>query len=272
MNKEWTEGRNPDTMHIDRADTGTMLALIQKENYKSLQAVDRAMPQIEKAVDAAALAISKGARILYAGAGTSGRLAVVDASECPPTFGTDPCQVRALIAGGENAIVRAVEGAEDSDGDGMRDFMALAPSPDDFVLGLSASGNVPYVVGVLRAARQSGCTTAGLVCNSSCAMEAYSDILIVTETGPEVITGSTRMKAGNAQKLVLNMISTCAMVKTGKVYENLMINLRPTNRKLRDRMIRIVSEICRVEYERAQALLEEHGWSIRAVFEARGIL
>lgn len=258
-----TEQRNPATTHIDRAGTAEMLRMMQEANRRSVEAVGEALDAVGAAVDAAAEALARGGRILYVGAGTSGRLAVQDAAECPPTFGVDPGTVTALIAGGPGAVFRAVEQVEDSAEAGRADLAALNPSPADFVVGVSASGNAPYVAAALACARGRGCRTAAIASNRACRLADVADIFIFTDTGPEVITGSTRLKAGNAQKMVLNMISTGAMVKTGKVYENLMVNLRPTNAKLRRRMVGIVRDIAGVGEEAALAALEANGFVIR---------
>jgi N-acetylmuramic acid 6-phosphate etherase len=263
-----TEQRNPATAHLDQASTNEMLRLIQDANRRSVEAVDEALPQIARVVDAAASAIAAGGRIIYVGAGTSGRLAMQDAAECPPTYGVDPETVVAIMAGGRDAVFRAVEGVEDDAEAGSRDMLAFKPGPHDLVLGISASGGAPYVAAALRTAREHGAVTASLSSNPGTAIEREADLPSVTDTGPEVVTGSTRMKAGNAQKMVLNMISTCAMVKTGKVRGNLMINLRPTNRKLRARMIRIVREELGVGEARAVALLDAHDWALRPTLDS----
>ena len=265
-----TEARNPATTHLDRATTPEMLRLIQEANRRSVEAVQEALPQIAPVVDAAAAAIAAGGRIVYVGAGTSGRLAVQDAAECPPTYGVDPSVVVALMAGGREAMFRAAEGVEDSADAGRRDMLALEPGPHDFVLGVSAAGGAAYVVAAMEAAKERGATTASLSSNAGTAIERAADLPIFVDTGAEVVTGSTRMKAGNAQKMVLNMVSTCAMVKTGKVIGNLMVNLRPTNRKLRARMIGIVEELAGVAPVHAEAMLEASGWSIPAAL-AHGV-
>ena len=258
-----TELRNPATMHLDHMSTAEILQVIQNENRRSVEAVEEALSQIAKAVDAAAGALEQGGRILYIGAGTSGRIAAMDAAECPPTFGVPYEQVVAIMAGGDSAFRKAAEGVEDSGEAGKLDLLVQNPSPKDFVMGISASGNADYVASALQAAKEIGCTTVALSSNEDCKIGKIAEIFIYTDTGAEVVTGSTRMKAGNAQKLVLNMISTGAMVKTGKVCENLMINLRPTNQKLRKRMIRITSELAKVSEEKAESLLEEAQWKIR---------
>lgn len=266
-----TESRNPLTKHIDRCATSEMLRLIQDENRRSVEAVETALPAVERACDVAAASLASGGRLIYVGAGTSGRLAVCDAAECPPTFGVSADTVCAVMAGGREAMFCAAENQEDNTEAGRAALAALHPDSRDTVVGISASGNAAYVVGALTAAKERGCTCVSLTCNADCRLAALSDIAIVTPTGAEVIAGSTRMKAGNAQKMVLNMLSTVAMIKTGKVYENLMINLRPTNRKLRRRMIGIVCELAETDETVAERLLNENGWIIReAVDAARG--
>lgn len=263
-----TEQRNPRTMHFDREDTLTMCRLMNDENRRSVDAVEEALPQIAKAVDAVTAAFEAGGRLIYVGAGTSGRIATADAAECPPTFGADYEQVQAILAGGERVMLRAAEGEEDSATQGRDDLLAKNITANDVVMGISASGNAAYVVSALETAKAHGCTTVSLSSNPDTKIGQVADIVIVTPTGPEVITGSTRLKAGNAQKMVLNMITTCAMTKTGKVYENLMINLRPTNVKLRRRVIGIVQDICGIDETAAEALLNAHGFNIRAAVEA----
>ena len=262
-----TEKNNLKTVALDKQSTDNMLRLFQIANEESVQAVEKAFPNIVKAVDAATKSIAAGGRIIYAGAGTSGRLATLDASECPTTFGIDYSTVVALIAGGRGAVFKSAPEYEDSREIGRKDILDLSPNPKDFVIGISASGGAAYVVGVLEAARECGSKTASLSSNSDTPIAENADIEIVTPTGPEPITGSTRMKAGNAQKMVLNMISTGAMVKTGKVRGNLMINLKPSNEKLRNRMVSIVVELANVLPEKAIELLNKHEWSIPKVLE-----
>ena len=259
-----TERRNPDSTHLDRLPAPDALRLMNDANRRSVEAVEAALPAIARVAEAAAAALAAGGRIVYVGAGTSGRLAVQDAAECPPTFGVDPGTVVALMAGGREAMFRAAEGVEDDEAAGRRDLLALGPGPRDLVLGVSAAGGAAYVVGALRAAKERGAVTASLSSNSGTAIEREADLPIFVDTGAEVLTGSTRLKAGNAQKMVLNMVSTVAMARTGKVVENLMVNLRPSNRKLRARMVRIVATLAGVAEDRAEALLEANGWSIPA--------
>ena len=265
-----TERRDPATEHFDRESTEGMLRFLDAANERSVAAVREALPQVARAVDAAAAALAAGGRIVYVGAGTSGRLAVLDAAECPPTFGADPGTVVALMAGGAGAMFRAAEGVEDDAAAGRRDLLALVPGPRDFVLGVSASGGAAYVAAALAAARERGAKTASLSSNPATAIAREADIEIVVDTGAEVVAGSTRLKAGNAQKMVLNMVSTCAMAKTGMVLGNLMVNLRPSNKKLRARMVGIVSELAGADAARAEAMLEAAGWSIPAALGAKG--
>ena len=261
-----TEQRNPKSTHIDKMSTIEMVRLMSDENYVAVKAVEDACESIAQAVDAIVLSMNGGGRLFYIGAGTSGRLGVLDASECPPTFGVSPELVSGIIAGGYECLVRASEGGEDSFENGVRDVEDRLRA-GDVIVGISAAGGAKYVLGALSRAKELGCVTVGLTSNEDSVLAKDADITIFTDTGAEIITGSTRMKAGTAQKLVLNILSTAAMIKTGKVYENLMINLRPTNEKLRARVISIVREIKGVDEQTATALLEENGWSIRAAVE-----
>lgn len=263
-----TESRNPNTTHIDKASTLEMLSMIQAENVYATAIVGRALSQIEKAVDAVVDGIKEGGRLIYMGAGTSGRLGVIDAAECPPTFGVDPGLVIGIIAGGANCMFKAAEGEEDSGESGIADLSAYNITPEDRIVGISAAGNAAYVADALAYARSVGCVTIGLTANYGSRLATESDIAIVAETGAEAVTGSTRMKAGTAQKLILNMLSTCAMIQTGKVYENLMINLKPSNVKLRRRVISIVTELCGCDGEMAVELLDAHDWVIRDAVDA----
>ena len=262
-----TEMRNPHTMHIDRADTGEILRLIQEENKNAVLAIEAAMPSIEEACDRITERMKRGGRLIYIGAGTSGRLGVIDAAECPPTYGVSPDLVSGIIAGGFERLVSAGEGAEDRGEDGVRDVMQKNLTANDTVLGISVAGNAAYVADALQYAKGCGCLTVGLTCNEGCRLDRESDISIVTRTGAEVVTGSTRMKAGSAHKMVLNMISTCVMIRMGNVYENLMINLRPSNIKLRRRVLSIVSDIFGCDDASAEALMEKYAWSIRAAVD-----
>ena len=263
-----TEERNPKTTHIDKATTKEIVAMINEANYESVKAVESASEEIACAIDIVTEAIASGGRLVYMGAGTSGRLATADAAECPPTYGVDYNTVIAVIAGGESTLVRAAENQEDSGEAGVRDLKEKNLSSLDVVMGVSASGSAEYVARGMEYARSIGCKTVALCSNPDTKIKPYADVYIYTPTGAEVITGSTRMKAGNAQKMVMNMISTAAMVKTGKVYENMMINLKPTNIKLRARMIGIVCEMIDVSRDDAEGLLEDNGFSIPRAVEA----
>lgn len=262
-----TEMRNAASMHIDRMDTMDMLKLINCENMHAVQAVEAALAPVAQVCDIVAERFRAGGRLLYVGCGTSGRLAVLDASECPPTFGVPREQVMGIIAGGEKCLVQAAEGAEDDARAGARDLKAHQVCEKDVVIGISASGGADYVVGALEYANSVGAFSVSLSSNADTPIERVAKIAIVTDTGAEVVTGSTRMKSGTAQKLVLNMISTCAMIKTGKVYENMMINLRPSNKKLTSRMVNIVCEIKGCSRDEAERLLEAHAWNIRSAVE-----
>jgi len=263
-----TEKRNPDTTHIDRMPTREMLEAMQRENCRAARAVGEELQAIGQAVDAIALRMQQGGRLFYVGCGTSGRLGVMDAAECPPTYGVEQGLVVGLIAGGDAALRRAVEGGEDNRQLGETDLAAYDITPLDSVVGISAAGAAPYVLGALRYAKRRGAFTVALSCNAGCPLEAIADVGIHPDTGAEVITGSTRMKAGSAHKMILNMISTAVMVRLGCVYENMMINLRPSNSKLRDRMVRIVCEITSLPRQEAEALLEKNGFVIRKALEA----
>lgn len=266
MNKNnlWkTEMRNPATMHIDQMTTSEMVACIQKENHNAVIAVGNVLQAIEKACDVIAERLSKGGRLIYIGAGTSGRLGVLDAVECPPTYGVPQSMVVGIIAGGHACMFRAAEQEEDNADFGVKDMKEHSITAMDVIVGISAAGNAPYVVGALDYARELGCATISITSNEGSMLTKCADIPIVADTGPEVVTGSTRMKAGTAQKMILNMLSTIAMIKIGNVYENMMINLRPTNEKLTQRMIRIVEEIIGVDEKKAKELLEAADWKIR---------
>ena len=263
-----TEKRNERTTHIDRMSTAEMMAIMQEEYVNAAKAVEPELPAIEAAVDAITARMREGGRLFYMGCGTSGRLGVLDAAECPPTYGIEHGIVVGIIAGGDGAIRRAVEGAEDSFEAGERDLAAFLPTKKDTVIGISVAGGASYVKGALTLAKASGALTVALSCNAGCPIEQIADIAIHPDTGAEVVTGSTRMKAGSAHKMILNMISTAVMVKLGHVYENMMINLRPSNIKLRDRMIRILRDITALPYEDCEALLEQNGFSLRDALQA----
>ncbi|MFF2073782.1 N-acetylmuramic acid 6-phosphate etherase [Kitasatospora sp. NPDC058162] len=237
-----TETVRPEWADIDRLPTADLLRLMNAEDRTVPAAVAGQLPRIAAVVDAAAARMARGGRLVYAGAGTAGRLGVLDAAECPPTFGTDPGLVTGLIAGGRNAVTEAAEGAEDRTDLAEADVAALGPTPADTLVGISASGRTPYALAAVRAARAAGALTVGLACNRGSALVAAAELGIEVEVGPEVLAGSTRLKAGTAQKLVLNMVSTAVMIRLGRTYGNLMVDLRATNAKLRERARRIVAE------------------------------
>lgn len=263
-----TEKRNPKTTHIDKMDTIEMLRLANDENRYSVDVVEKILPSIAKAVDVVCECIQNGGRVFYVGAGTSGRLAICDATECPPTFGLEHGRVNAIIAGGNGAMVKAVENAEDNEIAGREDLLSYNPQKGDVVIGISASGGAKYVISALRVAKELGCVTACINNNLDTPMSKIVDIAMLADTGAEFLTGSTRLKAGNTQKMILNMISTCAMVKAGYVYENLMINLRPTNQKLKDRMVRIVSSVLSVPENTSTKLLNDNDWVIKQAIKS----
>ena len=262
-----TEMRNPNTTNIDRMTTAEMLECIQKENENAVLSVRKALGKIEIACEIIAEKLSQGGRLIYVGAGTSGRLGVLDASECPPTFGVPKEMVVGIIAGGEKCMFQAAEREEDNYKSGINDLKDKHLEKNDVVVGISAAGNAQYVIGALDYANELGCETIGITSNEDTLITKCAKVSIISDTGAEVITGSTRMKAGTAQKIILNMLSTVAMIKLGNVYENMMINLRPTNDKLTLRMIRIVTEIISVSEEEAKKLLEESNWNIRTAIQ-----
>ena len=258
-----TEMRNERTMHLDEMDALQIARAMNYENMRSVEAVEAVLPQVAQAIDAITHCFAQGGRLFYIGCGTSGRLAVVDAAECPPTFGADPGQVVGIIAGGAKTMTAASEGQEDDPNGGMQELKQRELAAKDVVVGLSAAGGAAYVNNAIDYANQLGCVTVGISCNPGSQLEQLSQIAIIPDTGAEALTGSTRLKAGNAQKMILNMLSTGAMVRSGHVYENMMINLKPTNIKLRGRVIRIVREITGLSEEKAVQLLEKAGWVIR---------
>lgn len=259
-----TEQVNPRTTDIDLISTAEVLQKINAEDQMVAQAVNRAIPQIAAVVDAIKVAFENGGRLLYFGAGTSGRLGVLDASECPPTYGAPPSLVQAFIAGGETALRNAVEGAEDSAEMGQDDVAKAKVQPVDVVVGISASGQAPYVVAAVEAARAIGCFTAGITCDANSKLAQAAQQAIVVEVGPEVIAGSTRMKAGTAQKLVLNMLTTGAMIQTGKTYQNLMVDVQPTNLKLKARARRMVAALSDISVEEAEQFLEQTNYQVKS--------
>ncbi|UYA61460.1 N-acetylmuramic acid 6-phosphate etherase [Pectobacterium sp. F1-1] len=257
LGKLVSETRNPATMALDQLSTLEMMHAFNQEDRKVPEAIAQVLPAIAEAVDLSTASLQAGGRLIYLGAGTSGRLGVLDASECPPTFGVPHGLVIGLIAGGPGALLKAVEGAEDDPALGEADLKALDLTAVDMVIGLAASGRTPYVIGALRYARDVGCRTAAISCNPHSPIAQEAQVAISPVVGPEALTGSTRLKSGTAQKLVLNMISTGVMVKLGKVYQNLMVDVKATNVKLLDRACRIVVEATGAERERArQALVQ----------------
>lgn len=255
-----TESRNPASENIDELTTEAMLRVINNEDQKVALAVEAIVPQIAQAVDAIAAAFQQGGRLIYSGAGTSGRLGILDASECPPTFGTPREQVVGLIAGGHKAILQAVENAEDNSEMGTADLQAIEFNERDVLVGIAASGRTPYVLGALDYAKRQGAVTVALTCNPDSEMARMAQIALTPVVGPEVVTGSSRMKAGTAQKLVLNMLTTGAMIRSGKVFGNLMVDVEATNQKLVQRQINIVRQATDCSAETAQAALADcHG-------------
>ena len=263
MNIPKTEMRNPNSMHMDLMGTKEMALLLIKANYDAVKACEDAAENIALAIDAIAGAFENGGRLFYIGAGTSGRLGIIDAAECPPTFGVPYDRVEGIIAGGKERVFKAGENEEDKYENGCADIKAHAITCNDAVVGISAAGNAAYVVGALEEAKRLGAVTIGISSNDDTLILKTADIPIFTDTGAEMLTGSTRLKAGTAQKIILNTLSTCAMVKTGKVYENMMINLSPSNEKLKKRVTRIVSEILSCDEKKAAEILSENDWNIK---------
>ena len=263
-----TEGRNPRSMHIDTAPLDEVLRIIHDEDRRAVEAVTPELPFVANAVRIVVDAFGDGGRLFYAGAGTSGRLGILDAAECPPTFGTPPEMVQGLIAGGREAVFHAQEGAEDHEVNGERAVDEARVTGQDVVCGIAASRRTPYVVGAVRRAKALGARTLFVTCNPRSQFEASEldglvDVAICPDVGPEVVMGSTRMKSGTATKLVLNMLSTAAMIRLGKVYENMMVDLQMTNLKLVERSKRIVMTATGVDYETATRVLEETGGHVK---------
>ena len=255
-----TEQRNPNTAHIDTLSTLDMVKLINQEDHNVADAVAAVTPKIAEAIDVIADRLSNGGRLIYSGCGTSGRLGILDAVECPPTYSTDPELVQGLIAGGYPAIFKAVEGAEDNFDLGRMDLEAIHFSEKDVLVGLAASGRTPYVLGAMDYAKKLGAAVIGVTCCPGSEIDQSADIGISPTPGPEVITGSTRMKSGTAQKMVLNMLSTGTMIKMGKVYGNLMVDVKPSNEKLVRRCITIVCAAAECDEQTAIAALEACGY------------
>lgn len=257
--KNFTEQRNPNSMHLDEMSVEEIAKLMNEEDRGVPEAIQRAIPEITELIEAVIRAFKNEGRLIYIGAGTSGRLGILDAVECVPTFGTSPEKVVGLIAGGEQAIKDAVEGAEDSKELAIEDLKKLRLTKNDIVVGIAASGRTPYVIGGLNYAKEIGAKTGSLSNNENTKISEIADYPIEVITGPEVLTGSTRLKAGTAQKIVLNMITTISMVKIGKAYENLMVDVLATNEKLVDRAKRIIVEATGVDYEEAEKVFDEVG-------------
>ena len=258
-----SEHRNAASKNLDRMTTQQIVRLMNREDTKVAAAVRRQLPAIARAVDAIVEGIRKGGRLIYVGAGSSGRMAVLDAAECPPTFGTSPKLVQAIIAGGRPAVTGAVEGAEDSVVNAQRDLRERKLARHDVVVGITASGTTPYVLAALREARRNGAMTVAITVNARTPVARHAKILIATEVGPEVLTGSTRLKAGTSQKMVLNMLSTAAMARLGHVYENLMIDVKPSNQKVSYRILRILAEASGKSLSAAEHALRQAGHNLR---------
>jgi len=254
-----TERRNPKSRGLDRKSTLEILRVLNREDARVAPAVRRELPKIARAVDAIVKSLRRGGRLFYVGAGTSGRIALLDAAECPPTFGTPPTMVQAIIAGGARALWHSAEGAEDSAAQGARDLARAGVSRRDVVVGIAASGRTPYVLGALEFARRRGAFTAGVTANPRSPLARKAHVAIAPDTGPEAVTGSTRLKAGTAQKLVLNLLSTAAMARLGRVYENWMVHVALTNRKLRQRGARILEEAAGASARAAEHALRQAG-------------
>jgi N-acetylmuramic acid 6-phosphate etherase len=258
-----TESINPATRDLDRLTTLDLVSLINQEDARVALAVSEALPEIARAIDGAAERMHRGGRLIYTGAGTSGRLGVLDASECPPTFSVATELVVGIIAGGDRALRSSVEAAEDDPEAGKADLVAIGLKPEDTVVGLTASGRTPYVIGGLQYARSVGALAVGLACNRPAAISEAADIAILVPVGPEVLSGSTRLKSGTAQKMVLNMLSTAIMVRLGKTYGNLMIDVRPTNAKLRVRAARLLGKVTGLDETASNRLLIAAGWEVK---------
>ncbi len=267
MNILNTEQRNPKTTHIDKMSTFDMLKVMNDENYSVIKSVEEVIEDIAVVVDHIASKLNLGGRVIYIGAGTSGRLGIIDATECPPTYGADPDTFIGIIAGGNAAVFKASENQEDNESLGEADILQTNLTPNDTVIGISAAGGAKYVIGALNAAKKVGAKTVCLCCNKGTALAAAADLAICPDTGPEVITGSTRMKAGTAQKIILNMISTGAMIKNGRVYENYMVNIRATNIKLRQRALRIICDVTTADEATALLALEKSSGFVKEAIE-----
>ena len=273
LQKIATEQRNPNTMNIDTLSTLDMVKLINREDHRVADAVGEVTDKIAQAVDVIAEKLAAGGRLIYCGAGTSGRLGILDAVECPPTYSTDPETVQALMAGGYGAIFKAVEGAEDSKELGVQDMQNIHFCQKDVLVGIAASGRTPYVRGCMEYAKQLGAPTISVTCCPGSELDQFADIGIAPAPGPEVVTGSTRMKSGTAQKMVLNMLSTGAMIKLGKVYGNLMVDVKPSNEKLIRRCVTIVCSAAECTEAEATKALEacDYRPKVAIVMVLRGV-
>lgn len=258
-----TEKQNPNTMNLDEMSIKDALIIMNKEDRKVAEAIEEVIPEIEQAVAMIIQQLKKGGRLIYMGAGTSGRLGVLDAAECPPTFGTPKEMVVGLIAGGERAFTEAIEGSEDSFEMGKEDLVNLDLNENDVVVGLAASGRTPYVIGGLRYGNEINVPTIAVACNKDSEIGAVATIAIEASAGPEILTGSTRLKAGSTQKMILNMLSTLSMVGIGKVYKNLMVDVQPTNEKLVSRAENIVMKATDADRKTAKEKLQESGGKVK---------
>lgn len=258
-----TEEFNPKSQTLDEMSTNEILTIMNEEDQTIALAVNRVIPAIEETIEKVVLAFKNGGRLIYIGAGTSGRIGVLDAVECPPTFSTSPELVQAILAGGETAMFHAVEGAEDDELLGASDLQKLDVNENDVIIGIAASGRTPYVKGALVYANSCQATTVSLSSNENSLISIYADIKIEVVTGPEVLTGSTRLRAATAHKMILNMITTTSMIKTGKVYKNLMVDLNASNFKLRERAKQMVCSITDVSYEEAEVVLKETEFDVK---------
>ncbi|MFY3791426.1 N-acetylmuramic acid 6-phosphate etherase [Ureibacillus sp. MALMAid1270] len=258
-----TEKSNPKTHQIDEMSITEILNVMNKEDQTIAISVQRVLPQVEEVIKKVVTAFQNEGRLIYVGAGTSGRIGILDAVECPPTFSTSPDLVQAILAGGEGAMFRAVEGAEDDDELGATDLKNLSLTSCDVVIGIAASGRTPYVIGALKYANQCGATTVSLTSNENSIISQYASINIEVVTGPEILSGSTRLRAATAHKMILNMISTTSMIKMGKVYQNFMVDLNASNYKLKERAKKIVCTVTNVDYSTAEAVLDETEYNVK---------
>lgn len=263
LKKLTTENRNPNTFNLDEMSSLEIVTAMNKEDYRVPEAISKELEPISKLVDAVVNAFENGGRLIYMGAGTSGRLGVLDASECPPTYGVDPSMVVGLIAGGDKALRSALENVEDKENLGVEDLKNINLCEKDVVVGLAASGRTPYVIGGLNYANSLGCVTGAIACNKDSKIGKAAKIKIEVDAGPEVLTGSTRLKSGTAQKLILNMISTASMVRIGKAYSNLMVDVVPTNEKLVNRATGIIVDATGVSKEIASEMLQKANGSCK---------